>query len=65
MNLLQKMQIGMGCPDWHIAIHRLQLKDFCGSTALGMLKSEGMNGQIDWQGQQTSCLVCSFARQWC
>ena len=33
------------------------------STALGMPKSVGMNWQIDWQAQQISHLVCSFAGQ--
>ena len=61
MNLLQKMESGMGCPDWHRAMH--SCKDFCGSTALAMLKSVGMNGQIDWQAQQVSHLVCSLAGQ--
>ena len=28
-------------------------KDVCGSTALAMPKSRGMNGQIDWQAQQS------------
>ena len=26
MNLLQKVQSGMGCPDWHTAMHRLGLQ---------------------------------------
>ena len=40
-------------------------KDFCGSTVLGMPESVGMNGQIDWQAQQISHLVCSLAGQRC
>ena len=40
-------------------------KDFCGSTALGTPESVGMNGQIDWQAQQISHLVCSLAGQRC
>ena len=36
-------------------------KDFCGSTALAMLESVGMSGQIDWPAQQISHLVCSLA----
>ena len=43
----------------------LSCKDFCGSTALGMPVSEGMNGQADWQAQQASHLVSSLARQRC
>ena len=35
--------------------------DFCGSTVLGTPESVEMNGQIDWQAQQTSHLVCSLA----
>ena len=26
MNLLQKVESGMGCPDWHTAMHSLQLE---------------------------------------
>ena len=40
-------------------------KDFCGSTALGTPESVGMNGQIDWQAQQISHLVCSLSGQRC
>ena len=40
-------------------------KDFCGSTVLGTPESVGMNGQIDWQAQQISHLVCSLAGQRC
>ena len=40
-------------------------KDFCGSTAVGMPESVGMNGQIDWQAQQISHLVCSLVEQRC
>ena len=40
-------------------------KDFCGSTVLGTLESVGMNGQIDWQAQQISHLVCSLVGQRC
>ena len=37
----------------------------CGSTVLGTPKSVGMNGQIDWQAQQISHLVCSLVGQRC
>ena len=40
-------------------------KDFCGSTVLGTPESVGTNGQIDWQAQQISHLVCSLAGQRC
>ena len=40
-------------------------KDFCGSTVLGTPESVAMNGQIDWQAQQISHLVCSLAGQRC
>ena len=40
-------------------------KDICGSTVLGTPESVGMNGQIDWQAQQISHLVCSLAGQRC
>ena len=57
MNLLQKVESGMGCPDWHTAMHSLRLQSFCGSNALGIPESVGMNGQIDWQALQISHLV--------
>ena len=98
MNLLHKVESGMGCPDWHTAMHSPRLQktkkqkttnkkkntqnktktnkqnkqkkkkkkpNFCGSIALGTPESAGMNGQIDWQAQQTSHLVCSLAGQRC
>ena len=37
----------------------------CRSTVLGTPESVGMNGQIDWQAQQISHLVCSLAGQRC
>ena len=40
-------------------------KDFCGCTVLGTPESVGMNGQIDWQAQQISHLVCSLGGQRC
>ena len=40
-------------------------KDFCRSAVLGRRESEGMNGQIDWQAQQISHLVCSLTGQRC
>ena len=44
MNLLQKVESGMGCPNWHTAMHAaFGCKYFCGSTALGMPESMGMN----------------------
>ena len=61
MNLLQKVESGMGCPDWHTAMHSLRLQRLLGSTVLGMPESVGMNGQIDWQAQQISHLVCNLA----
>ena len=60
MNLLQKVESGMGCPDWHTAMHSLRLQRLLGSP-----ESVGMNGQIDWQAQQISHLVCSLAGQRC
>ena len=65
MNLLQKVESGMGCPDWHTAITVFGYKDFCGSAVLGTPESVGMNGQIDWQALQISHLVCSLAGQRC
>ena len=58
MNLLQKVGSGMCCPDWNTAMHS-------GSTVLGTAESVGISGQIDWQAQQISHLVCSLAGQRC
>ena len=44
---------------------RLQRLLWIYSTALGMPESVGMKGQIDWQAQQISRLVCSLAGQRC
>ena len=65
MNLLQKVESGMGCPDWHTVMHSLRLKDFCGFTVLCTPESVGMNGQIEWQAQQISHLDCNLAGQRC
>ena len=40
-------------------------KDLSRSTVLGTPESVEMNGQIDWQAQQISHLVCSYAGQRC
>ena len=49
--LLQKAKSGMGCPDWHTAMHSLRLQ-----RLLWIYSPEhvGMNGQIDLQAQQIS-----------
>ena len=71
MNLLQKVESGMGCPVWQPIPSGTQpctvfgYKDFCGPTVLGTPESVGMNGQIDWQALQISHLVCSLAGQRC
>ena len=66
VNLLQKVESGMGSPDWHTAMHSLRLQRLLyGSTVLGTPESVGMNGQIDWQAQQISHLICSLAGQRC
>ena len=52
MNLLQKVESGMGCPTGTQPCTVFGCKDFCGSTALGTPESVAMNGQIDWQAQQ-------------
>ena len=65
MNRLQKLKSRMGCSDWHTAMHSLSLHRLCGSTALGIAELERMNGQKEWQAQQTSHLVCSLAGQRC
>ena len=61
LDLLQKVEFVMVCLYWQA----LSLEDGCGSTALGLLESEGVNGQIDWQAGQTSRLVHSLTRQRC
>ena len=63
MNLLQKVVSGMGCPDWHTAMHSLRLQRLLWIYCPGHAESVGMNGQIDWQAQQISHLICSLAGQ--
>ena len=62
MNLLQKVESGMGCPDWHTAMHSLRLQRLLWIYCPGHV---GMNEQIDWQALQISHLVCSLAGQRC
>ena len=63
MNFLQKVESGMGCPDWHSAIHILWLQRLLWIYCPGHARVSGMNRQIDWQVQQISHLVCSLAGQ--
>ena len=70
MNLPQKGRIWNGLPclahsHAQSSATNFGYKDFCGSTVLGTPESVGMNGQIDWQAQQMSHLVCSLAGQRC
>ena len=60
MNLLQKVESGMGCLDRHTVNTVFGCKDFYGSTALSTLESIRMNGQESsryhiwsaaWQGR--------------
>ena len=37
--------------------------DFCGSTAMAMPESEGIDRQIDWKAQQTLHFIWSAAWQ--
>ena len=56
---------GGDCP---VGTHTCRVFDchyFCGSSALGIPESVEMNGQIDWQAQQISQLVCSLTGQRC
>ena len=53
----------MGCLDRHTTCEVFNCKDFCGSTALGILETVEMNVQIDWKTRQLSHLLCSLARQ--
>ena len=59
------MESGMGCPTGTQPCTVFGCKDFCRSTAMGTPELVGMNGQIDWQAQQISRLVCSLAGQRC
>ena len=64
MNLLQKVESGMGCPDWHTAMQSLATK-----TSVDLLSwAPGVSGNEqaeNWQAQQISHLVCSLAEQRC
>ena len=64
VNVLQDVESGTCCSDWHTAMHAFRLqthKPYSGSTVLAMPESGGMNSQVDWQAKQTSHLVCSLA----
>ena len=50
-----------GCPEWHTAMHSLRLQRLLWIYCPEHAESVGMNGQIDWQAQQISHLVCSLA----
>ena len=65
MNLLLKVEPGMGCPTGTQPCTVFGYKDFFGSTVLGLPESVEINGQIDWHSQQISHLVCSLAGQRC
>ena len=65
INLLQRRSLEWAAPTSTQPCTVFDCKDLCESTALGILKSVGMNGQIDWQAQQMSHLVCSLAGQRC
>ena len=65
MNLPQKVQPGMVAPIGTQPCTVFGYKDFCGSTVLGTPESVGMDGQIDWQAQQISHVVCSLAGHRC
>ena len=65
MNLLQRWNLEWTAPTGTQPCTVFGCKDFCRSTVLGTPESAGMNGQIDWQAQQISRLVCSLAGQRC
>ena len=47
----KKKESGMGSLTGTQPCKVFGCKDVCGSTVLGMLESEGKNGQLDWQAQ--------------
>ena len=59
------MESGMAAPTGTQLYTVFNYKVFCGSTVLDTPESVGMNGQVDWQAQQISHLVCSLAGQRC
>ena len=65
MNLLQKVESGMGCPDWHTDMHSLQLQRLLWIYCPGHAGVRGNARQIGWQAQQISHLVCSLTGQRC
>ena len=60
-----KGEPGMDCPDWHTTRHSLRLQRLLWIYSQGQTESVGMTGQIDWQANQISRLVCSLAGQSC
>ena len=65
MNLLQRWSLEWAAPTGTQPCTVFGYKDYCGCTVLGFPESLGINGQIDWQAQQISHLVCSLAGQRC
>ena len=41
MNLLQKVESGMGCPDWHTAMHSLRLQRLLWIYCTGQARVRG------------------------
>ena len=67
MNLLQKVESGMGCPDWHTAMHSLQLQRLLWIYSPGHAGLSG-NERADRLASTTdiiSHLDCSLAGQRC
>ena len=57
INLLEKEESGMNCPDSHTAMHSLRLQRLLWIYCHGHPGVRG-NERADWQAQQISHLVC-------
>ena len=65
MNPLRKIESGIGCPDWHTAMHSLRLQRFQSICCPGYAGVSG-NGRTDrWASTADVTSVCCLAGQRC
>ena len=62
MNLLQKVESGMGCPDWHTAMHSLRLQTLLWIYCSGHAGVSG-NERADRLAKHSRCHILSAAWQ--
>ena len=65
MNLLQKVESGTGCPDWHTAMHSLRLQRLLWIYCPGHTGGSGNERADRLASTADIILVCSLAGQRC